>query len=102
MSIEHTHRVDPTQASAEERVGLVISVALIVGAVLALIGVLVPGDWGVSLATAAIVVVTAIPILRVAWLVKRWLGQRDTKYAWAAVLLLVLVALGPVIALVRH
>jgi hypothetical protein len=35
-------------------------------------------------------------------MVKRWAGQRDTKYAWAAVVLLALVAVGPVIALLQH
>ena len=96
------HRVDPTQAGAEERVGLAISGTLIVAAVLALVGVLVPGEWGTGVAAAAIVIVTAIPIVRVGWLVKRWAGQRDTKYAWAAVVLLALVAVGPIIALVQH
>jgi low temperature requirement protein LtrA len=96
------HRVDPTQAGAEERVGLAISATLLVAAVLALVGVVVPGDWGTGLATAAIAIVTAIPIVRVGWLVKRWAGQRDTKYAWAAVVLLALVAVGPVIALLQH
>jgi hypothetical protein len=33
------HRVDPTQAGAEERVGLAISATLLVAAVLALVGV---------------------------------------------------------------
>ena len=96
------HRVDPTQAGAEERVGLVISGTLIVAAVLALVGVLVPGGWGTGLAAAAIVIVTAIPIVRVGWLVKRWAGQRDMKFAWAAVVLLALVAVGPIIALIQH
>lgn len=96
------HRVDPTQAGAEERVGLAISGTLIVAAVLALVGVLVPGDWGTGMATAAIVMVTAIPIVRVGWLVTRWAGQRDMKYAWAAVVLLALVAIGPIIALLQR
>jgi hypothetical protein len=102
MSIEHSHRVDPTQAGAEERVGLVISGTLIVSAVLALVGVVLPGSWGTGLATAALVLVTAIPIVRVGWLVKRWAGQRDTKFVWAAVVLLALVAVGPIIALLQR
>ena len=102
MSTEHSHRVDPTQADAEERVGLVISGTLIVAAVLALVGVAVPGDWGTGIAIAALVIVTAIPIMRVGWLAKRWAGQRDTKFAWAAVVLLVLVAVGPIIALLQR
>ena len=96
------HRVDPTQAGAEERVGLAISGTLVVAAVLALVGVMVPGGWGTGLATAAIIIVTAIPIVRVGWLVKRWVGQRDMKFAWAAVVLLALVAVGPIIAFIQH
>lgn len=96
------HRVDPTQAGAEERVGLAISGTLVVAAVLALVGVMVPGDRGTGLAAAAIIIVTAIPIVRVGWLVKRWVGQRDMKFAWAAVVLLALVAVGPIIAFIQH
>lgn len=96
------HRVDPTQAGAEERVGLAISGTLVVAAVLALVGVMVPGNWGTGLAAIAIIIVTAIPIVRVGWLVKRWMGQHDMKYAWAAVVLLALVAVGPIIAFIQH
>lgn len=98
MTDGRAHRVDPTQAAAEERIGMIISATLIVTAVLALVGVVIPGDWGSGMATAAIVIVTAIPIARVGWLVARWAGQRDSRYAWAAVVLLVLVAIGPTIA----
>ena len=37
-------------------------------------------------------------LVRVAWLIKRWSTLRDMKYVWWAVLLLVLVAVGPVLA----
>lgn len=89
--------VDPTQHAAEERVGRVISRVLVVAAVVAGVGLIAP--WGDPLAWAAIVAVGAIPIARVAWLAWRWARIRDMRYTWAAVLLLVLIAAGPVIAL---
>ncbi|MFM2182984.1 MAG: hypothetical protein RJB61_1278 [Actinomycetota bacterium] len=89
--------VDPTQRVAEERAGRVISRVLLVAAVVAAVGLIAP--WGDPLALAAIVVVGAIPIARVAWLAWRWARIRDMRYMWAAVMLLVLIAAGPVIAL---
>jgi hypothetical protein len=93
------HRIDPTQAPAEERIGRLISRTLVVAGALALGGVIVAGEWATALATTAIAVVIAIPIVRVGWLMKRWIGQQDTAYAWAAAILLGLVAIGPIIAL---
>ena len=92
-------RVDPTQAAAEERLGLVVWRTLLVAAALALVGVLLPSEVGEPIEIAAIAIVTAIPLVRVAWLIKRWSALRDMKYVWWAVLLLVLVAVGPVLAL---
>ena len=94
-----TSRVDPTQARAEERAGQVVWRVLLLAAGLALIGVLLPSDIGKPVEIAAISIVTAIPLLRVAWLIKRWSSLRDLKYVRWAVLLLVLVAVGPVLAL---
>lgn len=93
-------RVDPTQAAAEERAGLVTSRSLIVVAVLCAIGVAAPGaTW---LAAVGIGVVTAIPLVRVAWLAVRWVRIRDVRYVVVAVALLVLVAVGPVVALLMR
>jgi hypothetical protein len=93
-----SQRVDPTQAAAEERAGQLVWRALLFGAGLALIGVLLPSRSGRPLEIVAIAIVTAIPLLRVAWLIKRWTNLQDMKYVWWAVLLLVLVAVGPVLA----
>lgn len=93
-----THRVDPTQAAAEERAGLVVWRTLLVAAALALVGVLLPSESGEPLEIAAIAIVIAIPLVRVAWLIKRWSALRDMKYVWWAVLLLVLVVIGPALA----
>lgn len=90
-------RVDPTQHDAEERLGRVIERTLVVVAVLSVLGILVPG--GDPIAIAGIAVAAAIPIARVAWLAWRWARIGDRPYMWAAVLLLALIATGPVIAL---
>jgi hypothetical protein len=94
-----TPRVDPTQALAEERAGLLVWRTLLFACALAFIGVVLPVRFGKPLEIAAIAIVTAIPLVRVMWLIKRWSVLRDMKYVWWAVVLLVLVAVGPVIAL---
>lgn len=95
-----TSRVDPTQALAEERAGLLVWRVLLAACALAFVGVVLPVRIGKPLEVAAIVIVTSIPLVRVMWLVKRWWGLRDTKYVWWAVALLALVAVGPVLALI--
>lgn len=93
-----THRVDPTQAVAEERAGLVVWRILLAAAALALVGVLLPTEIGEPIEITAIAIVTAIPLVRVAWLITRWFRLRDMKFVWWAVLLLMLVAVGPALA----
>jgi hypothetical protein len=91
-------RVDPSQHDAEERLGVVISRVLLVVGVLAAVGLAIPG--GAGFAWAAVVVAVAIPIVRVMWLTLRWSKLKDSRYVWAAVALLALIAVGPIIALV--
>jgi hypothetical protein len=94
-------RVDPSQALAEERVGLVVWRTLLVASGLALVGVLLPYRFGKPFEILAIAVVTAIPLVRVAWLIKRWRAIDDMKYVWWAVALLALVAIGPLLVLLK-
>lgn len=89
--------VDPGQHDAEERLGKLIIWVLLAAAVVAAVGLLVPG--GEPVATVAIFMVAAVPIARVAWLVARWARIGDRRFMGAAVALLVLIAAGPVIAL---
>jgi hypothetical protein len=94
-----TTRVDPSQAVAEERAGQLVWRTLLFAAALALVGVLLPSRIGKPVEIASISIVVAIPLLRVVWLIKRWSSVRDTRYVRWAILLLVLVAVGPVLAL---
>jgi hypothetical protein len=91
-------RVDPTQHAAEERLGRMIAASLMVVAVLALLGLVLENvQW---LAWSAVWLALTIPVARVAWLTWRWSKVRDLKYVWATVVLLGLIAVGPIIALV--
>jgi hypothetical protein len=94
-------RVDPGQAAAEERLGGIVQGVLVAVAALAVTAVLLGPD-GRGLAWVAVGAVTAIPLARVAWLVVRWTRVRDWRYVAVAVLLLVLVAVGPVVALLQR
>lgn len=94
-------RVDPGQAAAEERLGGIVQGVLVAVAALAVTAVLL-GSSGRGLAWVAVGAVTAIPLARVAWLVVRWTRVRDWRYVAVAVLLLVLVAVGPVVALLQR
>ena len=99
MSVEP--RVDPGQATAEERAGRTVQWVLAVVAVLAVAGLVVGGRTGTVLEWSAVAVVIAIPLVRVAWLAVRWSRLRDWRYVAVAVLLLVLVAVGPIVALLQ-
>lgn len=53
----------------------------------------------VAAGVVALVMVTATPLLRVAWLIFRWLQERDWRFVWTAVALLGVIAVAGMIAL---
>ncbi|MGA1785011.1 MAG: hypothetical protein ACO39R_06490 [Pontimonas sp.] len=89
--------VDPTQNAAEERLGRVIARVLILVGVLAAVSLVIPNGDVVGWISVSIAM--AIPVTRVGWLAIRWARIRDTPYVMAAVILLILIAVGPVVAL---
>ena len=62
--------------------------------VLGVLGAALPGDAGTATATAAVSVVIAGPLLRVAWLSGRWLRKGDVRFAVLAAVLLAVVGAG--------
>lgn len=64
----------------------------------ALLGAVLPGGIGIGLATAAVVAVVAAPLVRVAWLVFRWVQEGDHRFVAVGLGLLVVVAVGAVLA----
>lgn len=66
--------------------------------VVALLGWVLPDPVGDALALAAVVVVAAVPLLRVAWLILRWAQEEDGRFVLTGSALLVVVAVGAVLA----
>jgi hypothetical protein len=66
---------------------------------LAGLGLALPGDSGVAMAAAAVVVVIAAPLLRVLWLIVVWGRSGDWRFVGVGLALLAVVAAGFAIAL---
>lgn len=79
-----------------DRLSRFTTLALVVAAASAFVGVLVRGDFGVALDTVALCLLGALPALRVAVLAARWSREGDRRFALAAVALLLLMSLGVV------
>jgi len=73
-------------------------VAAIVAFALAAIGALLPGDAGRMAAGAVVAFIVAVPLLRVLSLGVHWLRTGDRRFAGMACGLLLIVAVGSVIA----
>ncbi len=71
---------------------------VVIAAGLAVLGLALPGEVGVAVATAAVVVVIASPLLRVLWLIAAWWRSGDWRFVGVGVVLLVVVAGGTLVA----
>lgn len=72
--------------------------ALVVVAVLAVGGAIGPGDLARWSGAAAIVVLVAAPLVRVVWLVRRWIRRGDPRFAAVGCGVLAIIAAGVVLA----
>ena len=68
----------------------------------ALAGMLLPDPAGDAASLAAVVIVVAAPLVRVAWLAIRWYRRDDRRYAAVAGLLLFIVLTGSGLAFVTR
>jgi hypothetical protein len=66
------------------------------------VGVLLPDRVGTAASAIAVSIVVAVPLIRVAWLAIRWYRRGDRRYAAVAAGLLLIVAMGSVLALVTR
>jgi hypothetical protein len=67
----------------------------VAGAFVIAVGALVlPGRVGTVFGVAMVVVLVAVPLIRLAWLARRWLRKGDRRFALVAVLLAGIVAAG--------
>ena len=79
----------------------ILMVALVVTFACALGGAFLPGTAGVWSGTACIIILIAVPVLRVTWLVVDWTRTRDVKFALLGSVLLVVVATSGAIVVLR-
>lgn len=94
-------RVDSTQYERETAFATRWLWVVAVVGVLALAGALVPDRPGRVLASVAVAVVIAMPLVRVVWLIVQWSRQRDRRFVVAGLVLLGVVAAGVVAAALR-
>jgi hypothetical protein len=79
----------------------ILMVALVVTFACALGGAFLPGTIGVWSGTACIIILIAVPVLRVTWLVVDWTRTRDVKFALLGCALLVVLATSGAIVVLR-
>ena len=79
----------------------ILMVALVVTFACALGGAFLPGTAGVWSGTACVVILIAVPVLRVTWLVVDWTKSLDVKFALLGCALLVVLATSGAIVFLR-
>ncbi|MDZ7679712.1 MAG: hypothetical protein U5K29_14310 [Acidimicrobiales bacterium] len=77
---------DPTPPShplvgRQRRLIAMLRLGLVLGALLALAGMLTPGRAGERLAYGFVALIVAVPVLRVGWLTLRWFRRHDLRFA---------------------
>ena len=87
-----------TAPSGDDRVAAYLRSAVVLAFALAVAGLVLPGSAGRVAAWAMVVTLIAAPFARVAWLATRWAHAPDWRFFVAAVSLLVLTAVGAVVA----
>lgn len=77
---------------------LFLQVALGLVAALGVAALVVPESVHHALAVAMVVVLVAVPVIRVLWLVLRWIRRRDWRFVAAGTGLLTVLAVGLILA----
>lgn len=93
-------RRTPVSGITGRRQGPALRIATIASFVLALVAVVTSGDVSLVAGIAAVGLVTAAPLLRVVWLIVRWVQERDWRFVGIAAGLLSVVALGAVLTII--
>lgn len=93
MSSSDQHE-PPVSTIVGRRQAPALQLAIRLSAGMAAAGLIIPGVLGRVAAVTAIAVVTATPLLRVAWLVWRWYQERDRRFMAVGLSLLGVVGLG--------
>ncbi len=89
--------VDP-RPGRYQRLSDLLGRTLWVAGLLALVTVLVPSSWGRWTGGVLVAVLVGAQLFRVAWFAARWLRRGDVRYAAVAAGVLVVVAVGALLA----
>jgi type VI protein secretion system component VasK len=73
--------------------------ALVLCAVLAVLAVVVPAPAGGWFGIGVVVLLVGVPLARVVWFVQRWFRRGDVRYALVGCGVLVVIAVGLLLAL---
>ena len=84
-----------------QRLASLMQGSLVAAFVLALGGAFIPGPVGHISGVCCVLLLIGAPILRVSWLTTSWARHGDRRFAGLGVVLLLVLATGAVIALVR-
>ncbi|MFP4511800.1 MAG: hypothetical protein ACLFRV_02510 [Acidimicrobiales bacterium] len=76
----------------QRRLIAMLRIALGLGALLALAGMVTPGAAGERLAHGFVAILVAVPVLRVGWLTLRWFRRHDLRFALVGLTVLGIVA----------
>lgn len=88
--------LDP-RAGRQRRLSQFLRIAAYVTFALAVAALLLPGDAGRVAGFLVVVVLVAVPLLRLAWLGRRWLRKGDRRFALVAAALGLIIVGGSVL-----
>jgi hypothetical protein len=84
---------DP-RADRQRRLARFLRVAVATTFLVATAALVLPGRAGTAFGVAMVCVLVAVPLIRLAWLARRWLRKGDRRFAAISVLLAVIVSAG--------
>jgi membrane protein YdbS with pleckstrin-like domain len=87
------------RADRQRRLIRFLQVAAVAVFALALLSLVLPGTAGRLAADVMVVVVVGAPVVRVLWLLQRWIRRRDWRFVGAAAALLLVVGAGAALGL---
>ena len=74
--------------------------ALVTVTALAAASVVLPSPWGGRVGVVLVATLVVVPIARVVWLIARWIRRGDRRYAAVGIGVLVVIAVGALLALI--
>jgi hypothetical protein len=83
-------------AGRQARLVVALRAATVVAVVLAAAALVLPDRAGTAAGVGMVAVLVGVPVLRVVWLLARWVRRRDVRFAVAAAALVAVVAVGAV------